>query len=70
MKDNKHFKKTKTLVQFSDGSSSFVFSYINKKEFSLELDIKSNPLWRNITNVSSASNTEERSIYFKKKYKK
>ena len=44
---NNSLKKTKVLTQFSNGSASFFYCYSNKKEIVMELDIKSNPIWKN-----------------------
>jgi hypothetical protein len=67
MNNSNHLKRKKTLIQFSDGSSSYILSYINKKEFILELDTKSNPLWNNVS-VESSKVIEERSAYFNRKF--
>lgn len=39
--------KHKTLLQFNDGSSLFIILYSRKKQFLLELSLRSNILWKN-----------------------
>lgn len=52
MNNSKHLKKNKVLIQFSDGSSSYLFSSMKKKELLTEVDIKSNVFWNNKNNAN------------------
>lgn len=56
MNNSTHFKKTKILVQLSDGSSIYLFCHNHKKELLMESDIRSNSLWKN--NALSAESAE------------
>ena len=49
MNNCKHLKKNKILIQFSDGSSTYLFCSMRKKELLTEVDIRSNILWNNGT---------------------
>ena len=40
MKNFKHLKTNKVLIQFSDGSASYLFLHIHKKELNLEIKEK------------------------------
>ena len=51
MNNYKHLKHHKVLIQLSDGSSLKMYCNINKKEFLVESDIKSNLLWKNKPNL-------------------
>lgn len=63
MNNYKHLKKRKVLVQFSDGSSSYLFSYIHKKELLIESDIKSNPIWKMKTDNLDVDNKKTIFLY-------
>lgn len=64
---NNHLKKTKVLTQFSDGSASFFYYYSNKKENVMELDIRSNSIWKN-DNSKTLDLKENRSTLFLKRF--
>ena len=47
MDNRRHLKKKRVLLQFSDGSSTFIFCFVKKKELLTEVDIKSSVFWKN-----------------------
>lgn len=51
MNNHKHLKKSKILIQFSDGSSIYSFCFTKKKELLTEVDIKSNSIWKDRKSV-------------------
>ena len=63
MNNFKHLKKKKILIQFSDGSSSFLFCYVHKKEFLVESDIKSNLIWKNAIKSSESDKIKHDNLY-------
>ena len=56
----KHLKKKKVLLQFSDGSSIFIFCFVKKKELLTEVDIRSSVFWKNDTLNEVAFNRDSR----------
>lgn len=67
MSFNNHLKRVKVLTQFSNGSASFFYFYSNKKEIVMELDIMSNPIWKN-NNDKVLDFKENRSLRFLNKF--
>nr|YP_010577921.1 ribosomal protein L31 [Cryptomonas pyrenoidifera]UZP15141.1 ribosomal protein L31 [Cryptomonas pyrenoidifera] len=63
MNNYKHLKKKKFIVQFSDGSSSSLTSYIHKKELLIESDIKSSLIWKTKTNCIEPDNKKINFFY-------
>ncbi len=63
MNNYKHLKKKKLIVQFSDGSSSSLTFYINKKELLAESDIKSNIAWKAKLDCLEVDNKKTNSSY-------
>jgi uncharacterized protein YciU (UPF0263 family) len=73
MNNSNHLKKIKILVQFSDGSSSNLVCYSDKKEFLVEFDIKSNIIWKtSLGIVNSTQDNNKNKFYsnYKKLFKK
>ena len=70
MNNSNHLKKKNILVQFSDGSSSFISFYIDKKEFLSESDIKSNLIWRTKMNSSETDNKKSNFYHYTKLFVK
>jgi len=63
MKDFKHLKKKKVLVQFSDGSVCSLFVHIEKKELLFESDIRSKITWKDKGDFVKTDNLENKEIY-------
>lgn len=71
MNNNKHLKKNKVLMQFSDGSSIYLFCSIKKKELLTEVDIKSSIFWRNDLTTNKGPDNRDRTLdNFKKLFLK
>jgi hypothetical protein len=71
MNNSKHLKKNKVLIQFSDGSSTYLFCSIKKKELLTEVDIKSNIFWNNDTNINETIDNKDKTLNnFKKLFLK
>ena len=71
MNNSRHLKKSKTLIQFSDGSSVYLFCSIKKRELLTEVDIKSNIFWNNKINVNETVDNKDRALNnFKKLFLK
>ena len=71
MNNSNHLKKVKTLMQFSDGSSIFLYCYSSKKELLIESDIKSNPTWKNSKFANEVDITKNKlSVSLKKLFNK
>jgi len=63
MNNYKLLKKKKVLIQFSDGSSSFVSCYLYKKELLVESDIKSNTIWKNLVESLETDKIKNNNVY-------
>jgi hypothetical protein len=63
MNNNKHLKKKRILVQFSDGSSSSLFCYVYKKELLVESDIKSSVIWNNVIESLESDKEKNNNTY-------
>ncbi len=71
MNNSRHLRKSKTLIQFSDGSSVYLFCSIKKRELLTEVDIKSNIFWNNKINVNEIVDNKDRTLNnFKKLFLK
>jgi hypothetical protein len=71
MNNYKHLKKNRVLIQFSDGSSVYLFCYIKKKELLTEVDIKSNVFWKNDVMINETVDNKDRALNnFKKLFLK
>jgi hypothetical protein len=62
MNNHKHLKKSKILIQFSDGSSIYSFCFTKKKELLTEVDIKSNSIWNNDTFINESINNKDKTL--------
>jgi hypothetical protein len=71
MNNSKHLKKNRILVQFSDGSSIYLFCSMKKKELLTEVDIRSNVFWNNDTNINETVDDKYKTLNnFKKLFLK
>ncbi len=71
MNNSKHLKKNRILVQFSDGSSVYLFCSMKKKELLTEVDIRSNVFWNNDTNINETVDDKYKTLNnFKKLFLK
>lgn len=71
MNNSKHLKKNRTLIQFSDGSSVYLFCSMRKTELLTEVDIKSNIFWNNKTNANEIFDNKDKTLNnFKKLFLK
>ena len=62
MNNSKHLKKNKLLIQFSDGSSVYLFCSTKKKELLTEVDVRSNVFWKNNLAVNEVINDKDKVI--------
>jgi ribosomal protein L31 len=71
MNNCKHLKKNKILMQFSDGSSVYLFCSTKKKELLTEVDIRSNIFWNNGTVINETTDNKDKALNnFKKLFLK
>ena len=62
MNNYKHLKKNRVLIQFSDGSSVYLFCYMKKRELLTEVDIKSNIFWKNDVMINETVDNKDRAL--------
>lgn len=62
MNNSKHLKKNKLLIQFSDGSSVYLFCSTKKKELLTEVDVRSNVFWNNGTIANETIDNKDRAL--------
>ena len=71
MNNFKHLKKKKVLIQFSDGSSTYLFCLMKKKELLTEVDIKSNIFWNDNSIINETLDNKDKALNnFKKLFLK
>ena len=62
MNNYKHLKKNRVLIQFSDGSSVYLFCYMKKRELLTEVDIKSNIFRKNDVMINETVDNKDRAL--------